>query len=359
MPWLLSAKDPAALRRQARKLLGHLDAHPGRWCDAEIAYSLAVTRSAFTHRAAVVGADRGQYLAGLRALADGEPGVGGGETSPWVESGLARTGRTVLVCAAPSADALPSHGSLPWEWTPFRDAVADLDEALAPYADGRSLAELLGPAAGRATDEDAALAGFAVVVAHAWLWQACGVRPTTVVGEGRAGRWAAAHLRGDRTLEAALAGLTGGDEPPPEPARAGAGSAGAGSAGPSSTGAGPAGPGSTGPGPAGPGSTGPGPVSPGPAGPGPVVIELPAAPDAKSPSFARQLGAAFVSGVRLDREAAFGGPGVRPVPLPTYAFAGAHHWWLPPAPPSTPGSTPGSALGSAAANSPVRSPEQR
>ncbi|MFJ2958222.1 type I polyketide synthase [Streptomyces sp. NPDC087270] len=293
LPWLLSAKDPAALRGQAHKLLAHLDAHPARWSDADIAYSLAVTRSAFAHRAALVGADRGQYLAGLRALADGEP-------SPWVRSGLARTGRTALVCTGPAATALPSHGRLPWEWTAFRDAVADLDEALTPYAGGRSLTELLDTAEARATDEDASLAGFAVVVAHACLWRACGVRPTTVIGEGRAGGWAAAHLRGDRTLEAALAGLTGGGEPPVEPSPARTDHA---------TGTGRA------------------------TGSGPASIALPVAPDAQSPSFACQLGAAFVSGIRLDREAAFGGPDVRRVPLPTYAFAGAHHWWLPPAAP--------------------------
>ena len=305
LPWLLSAKDPAALRRQARKLLAHLDAHPARWCDADIAYSLAVTRSAFAHRAAVAGADREQYLAGLRALADGE-------TSPWVRTGLARTGRTALVCSTPAPLALPSHDHLPWEWPAFRDAVADLDEALTPYTGGRSLTELLRPADGQATDHTnhknsknskvcqdddndgdshASLGGFAVIVAHAWLWQACGIRPTTVAGKGPAGRWAAAHLRGDLTLDAALAGLTAGDQPPATPA-------------PTRTGA--------------------------------TVIELPAAPDAHLPSFARQLGAAFVSGVQLDRETVFGGPHVRRVPLPTYPFNGTRHWWLPTAPPSPP-----------------------
>ncbi|MFJ3798617.1 type I polyketide synthase [Streptomyces sp. NPDC090088] len=273
LPWLLSAKDPAALRRQARRLLAHLDGHPARWSDADIAYSLAVTRGVFAHRAAVVGADRGQYLAGLRALADGEPSL-------WVRSGAARTGRTALVCADPGPAGLPAYDRLPWEWPAFRDAVADLDEALVPYTDGRPLAKLLP-----ATGPDAPVAAFALHVAYAWLWQACGVGPAALLGEGRAGRWAAAHLRGDRTLGAALAGLTGGDAPPDEPA---------------------------------------------PAGPDSAPIRLPAAPGAQLDSFAHQLAGAFVSGVRLDREAVFGGPGVRRVPLPTYPFAGAHHWYAPP-----------------------------
>ncbi|MFD5544300.1 beta-ketoacyl synthase N-terminal-like domain-containing protein, partial [Streptomyces sp. NPDC127079] len=78
LPWLLSARTPAALRGQARKLLRHLEAPPAQWADADIAHSLAVTRSAFPHRAAVVGGDRGQYLAGLRAVGDGGPSPGGG-----------------------------------------------------------------------------------------------------------------------------------------------------------------------------------------------------------------------------------------------------------------------------------------
>ncbi|WP_234543799.1 type I polyketide synthase [Streptomyces shenzhenensis] len=275
LPWLLSAKDPAALRRQARGLLAHLDAHPARWCDADIAYSLAVTRGVFGHRAAVVGADRGQYLAGLRALADGEPSL-------WVRSGAARTGRTALVCAHPVPAGLPSYDRLPWEWPAFRDAVADLDEALVPYTGGRPLGKLL---AASEPEPDAPVAAFALHVAYAWLWQACLAGPVVLLGEGRAGRWAAAHLRGDRTLDAALAGLLGGDEPPDGPA---------------------------------------------PTGPDSALVRLATAPCAQLDSFAHQLAGAFVAGVRLDREAVFGGPGVRRVPLPTYPFARTHHWYAQP-----------------------------
>ncbi|MEU2338121.1 beta-ketoacyl synthase N-terminal-like domain-containing protein [Streptomyces sp. NPDC006654] len=275
LPWLLSARTPAALRGQARKLLRHLEAPAAQWADADIAHSLAVTRSAFPHRTAVVGGDRGQYLAGLRAVADGLP-------SPWVRSGTAATGRTVLVCAGPPASVLPSYGQLPWEWAAFRDAVADLDEAVAPYTDGRPLAKLLEPPA---SESDGLVAAFTLIVAYAWLWQACGVSPAAVRGEGRAGRWAAAHLRGDHTLGGALAGLTDGAQAPPsEPSAA------------------------------------------------PGLIPLAAVCGTQPASFALQLGAAFVSGVPLDREAAFGGPEARRVPLPTYAFTGTHHWYAQPTP---------------------------
>ena len=50
IPWLLAGKSPAALRAQAGRLREHLAAHPDL-DPADVGYSLATTRSAFTHRA--------------------------------------------------------------------------------------------------------------------------------------------------------------------------------------------------------------------------------------------------------------------------------------------------------------------
>ncbi|WP_344207599.1 type I polyketide synthase, partial [Actinomadura livida] len=50
VPWLLSAKTPAALAAQAQRLLHHLDTHPD--LDAgQVAWALATTRSFLDHRA--------------------------------------------------------------------------------------------------------------------------------------------------------------------------------------------------------------------------------------------------------------------------------------------------------------------
>ncbi|WP_203935348.1 type I polyketide synthase, partial [Virgisporangium ochraceum] len=75
-PVLLSAATPAALRTQAARLRAHLEAAPGL-DPADVAWSLATTRSAMAHRAAVVAAGRDELLAGLAALARDEraPGV--------------------------------------------------------------------------------------------------------------------------------------------------------------------------------------------------------------------------------------------------------------------------------------------
>ncbi|SDP97553.1 beta-ketoacyl synthase N-terminal-like domain-containing protein [Lentzea jiangxiensis] len=77
LPWVISGRSQEALWEGARRLHDHLTAHPElRTCD--VAYSLATTRSAFAHRAAVTAGDRAERLAALAALAAG-PATGAGE----------------------------------------------------------------------------------------------------------------------------------------------------------------------------------------------------------------------------------------------------------------------------------------
>ena len=63
------------LRAQAQRLAAHVDGGP-ELDPVDVGWSLATTRAAFEHRAVVVGADRDELLAGLAALAAGEPGTG-------------------------------------------------------------------------------------------------------------------------------------------------------------------------------------------------------------------------------------------------------------------------------------------
>ncbi|WP_449066791.1 ketoacyl-synthetase C-terminal extension domain-containing protein, partial [Planomonospora algeriensis] len=60
VPWVLSAKTAEALRAQARRLGTWAEA--GTAAEVDVAHSLASFRSAFDHRAVVVGADRGELL---------------------------------------------------------------------------------------------------------------------------------------------------------------------------------------------------------------------------------------------------------------------------------------------------------
>ncbi|WP_306430418.1 ketoacyl-synthetase C-terminal extension domain-containing protein, partial [Streptomyces pilosus] len=71
LPWVLSARSADGLRAQAGRLLGHA-ARPGL-SPADVGYSLATTRSAFEHRAVVLGRNRAELLERVEALASGTP----------------------------------------------------------------------------------------------------------------------------------------------------------------------------------------------------------------------------------------------------------------------------------------------
>ncbi|WP_020140913.1 type I polyketide synthase [Streptomyces sp. 351MFTsu5.1] len=270
VPWILSAKDPEALRGQARKLLAHLDGHQEQ-SDLDVAYSLAVTRSAFPHRAAVVG-DRTQLLSGLRALADGET------SGPALMTGRARTAKAALVCSAPPVARLASD-RLPWEWPVFTTVVAGIEEELRPFVS----VPPTGVLRSRGDEVPSAVESFALSVAVARLWRRFGVRPAVILGQDGPSRWAAAHLRRACTWEAALEGLIAGRDPSAD-------------------------------------------LSPASSTAGLIPLPPIGPPDDERSLLARQLAEAFVAGVRLDWAEVYAGLGAVRVPLPTYAFRNDRHW---------------------------------
>ncbi|MBW4717854.1 type I polyketide synthase [Saccharothrix obliqua] len=109
VPWVLSARSERALRAQAVRLADAVAKHD--WVEQDVAHSLATSRTAFDHRAVVVGADRAELLAGLTALAEGRPRVG-------TRTGRARPGRRVgLVFAGQGA-----------QWAGMGSGLAAFDE---------------------------------------------------------------------------------------------------------------------------------------------------------------------------------------------------------------------------------------
>ncbi|WP_327270313.1 SDR family NAD(P)-dependent oxidoreductase [Streptomyces sp. NBC_01218] len=96
LPWSLSAASPAALRAQAGRLAAHVRADPGATPDG-IGHALATTRTLFTHRAVVLGADRTDLLTALDAVA-------AGHHTPDAMTGEGRT-------AGPVAHLFPGQGS--------------------------------------------------------------------------------------------------------------------------------------------------------------------------------------------------------------------------------------------------------
>ncbi|MGW6296419.1 SDR family NAD(P)-dependent oxidoreductase, partial [Streptomyces sp. NPDC055058] len=194
IPWTLSARTPDALKDQATALLAHLDAHPDTDCRA-VAHTLAEKRSLFEQRAVVLGADRDDLTAGLKALA-------AHNTSPDLVTGTARRGgRTAFLFSGQGAQRLGMGRGLYDAFPVFAEAF----DAVCVLV-GEELREVVfGDAAERLSrTEWTQPALFAVEVALFRLVESWGVRPDVVTGHS-IGEIAAAHVAGVMSLEDACA----------------------------------------------------------------------------------------------------------------------------------------------------------
>ncbi|POM24527.1 Erythronolide synthase, modules 3 and 4 [Actinomadura rubteroloni] len=198
VPWLISGRSPKAVRAQAAKLLDFLAERPAS--AADVAASLATTRTAFEHRAAVVGNDRAELETALRDLAESGTGAVSGRTT---DGGLAvlftGQGAQRIGMGRELAGAFPAFAAA------LDAACAELDRHLP-----RPLREVMWA---DADSDDAALldqtryaqaALFAVEVALYRLAESFGVRPGHVAGHS-IGEFAAAHAAGVLSLADAAA----------------------------------------------------------------------------------------------------------------------------------------------------------
>ncbi|WSK74484.1 SDR family NAD(P)-dependent oxidoreductase (plasmid) [Streptomyces sp. NBC_01276] len=190
VPWILSARTPAALREQAARLLAHVrdGAAP-----ASTGFSLATTRTAHPVRGAVVAAKHEEFLAGLAELAEGDTtGV----------TAAAGADRPVLVFPGQGSQWVGMAVEL-YEASPVFAARLDAcAEALAPHTDW-SLLDVLRqkdgvPGFDRVDVVQPAL--WAVMVSLAELWRFHGVRPAAVLGHSQ-GEIAAAAVCGALSLQ--------------------------------------------------------------------------------------------------------------------------------------------------------------
>ena len=194
--WPVSAKTPFALAGQAARLSAWISGRP-ELDPGAVAAGLAA-RPVLAHRAVVTGTDRAALLAGLDALAVGEPAT---ELVTGVTpSGEA--GETVLVFPGQGGQ-WAGMGAALWESCPaFRDQARACDEALAPLLGWRVSDVLRGlpdaPALERPDVVQPAL--WAVMVSLAAAWQAAGVVPDAVAGHSQ-GEIAAATVAGILSLE--------------------------------------------------------------------------------------------------------------------------------------------------------------
>ncbi|MEV6593839.1 type I polyketide synthase [Streptomyces acidicola] len=195
LPWVLSARTPAALRGQAAALADGITHDPALDL-ADVAHALVTDRAVFEHRAVVVGTGRDTLLAGLDVLTAGDAVTAG------VVRGTAEgEGRTVLVFPGQGAQWAGMGARLLEESPVFAARIAECAAALAEFTDW-SLTDVLRGADGAPALERVDVvqpATWAVMVALAAVWEAHGVTPDAVVGHSQ-GEIAAAVVAGALSL---------------------------------------------------------------------------------------------------------------------------------------------------------------
>ncbi|MFB9903087.1 SDR family NAD(P)-dependent oxidoreductase [Allokutzneria oryzae] len=183
LAWLVSARSEDALRAQAERLLA-VEESP-----ADVAASLVASRSAFPHRAVVLG----DLRRGLTSLASGD-------LDPDVVRGTVTEGRLAFLFSGQGSQRLGMGRELYEAFPVFRAAFDEVGAAVREVIFGDDASVL-----DRTANTQPAL--FAVEVALFRLFESWGVRPDFLIGHS-VGELAAAHVAGALGVEDALTLVT-------------------------------------------------------------------------------------------------------------------------------------------------------
>ncbi|WP_437113691.1 type I polyketide synthase [Streptomyces violaceusniger] len=194
--WVVSGRSARGLRAQAGRLREFVGERP-ELSVADVALSLATTRSAFEHRAVVTGTGREELLQRLESVAEDGTGATG-----VVRGRTADPGRSVFVFPGQGAQWVGMAVGLLESSPVFAQSVAECEAALSAYVDW-SLTDVLrgvegAPGYDRVDVVQPAL--FAVMVSLAKLWRSVGVEPDAVMGHSQ-GEIAAACVAGALSLQ--------------------------------------------------------------------------------------------------------------------------------------------------------------
>ena len=209
----LSAKSDEALRALAGRYLSWLDEHAdalsadGAASDpllSDMAWTAAIGRSHFGHRAGVVFRDAASLRQTLTGLAQTEEGPG------------PRTATKVAFACTGEANRWVGMGEALYASEPVVRAVLDrCDAVLGELRGGSLLDAMFGHTGSEGALDDPAWARpatYALASALAALWASVGIRPSVVAGYG-AGEIAAAQAAGVFSLEDGLRLAAAGSEP--------------------------------------------------------------------------------------------------------------------------------------------------
>nr|WP_024802963.1 type I polyketide synthase [Nocardia sp. BMG51109] len=196
MPVVVSGRSVAGLRGQAARLRSYLVARP-EVSPLDVGWSEVSTRAQLEYRAAVVASGRAELLAGLAAVAGGEP-------APSVFEGAPVAGKTALLFTGQGAQRAGMGAELAQAFPVFSSSLDEVCQHL-DIRMGRSVRELLSAepnsAAAALLDktEFTQVVVFAVEVALSRLLESVGIRPDYVMGHS-VGEIVAAHVAGVLSL---------------------------------------------------------------------------------------------------------------------------------------------------------------